>query len=218
MKESKKILILGDSHSENYGSQCYVEGLGKLYEVKRITSPGEPIQKMITKLEGVNIECYDCCIIQLGNPDVHPRILVKHKEYIRRVFGFRIRENLFALPPRFGMKYLFKVIPAFLKRLYGILFEDCYNSPDEILEAIQTIIDTVDCRMVIVMPIFPVRSSIYGSLHNQLAREFNSNRHKIACVYPDIKIYSEDYQADGFHFNNEIHNRIANELSKIIGL
>lgn len=219
MKATKKILILGDSHSTNYGTRSYIEELNDQYEIIVLTAAGLPIQSMFYKLEQESITaCFDFCIVQLGNPDVHPRFLLKHKRTFKRFFGINIRESFFSLPPRFGVKYIFKIIPAIIKKIYISLYSESYNSPDEIIKIIADIVSMINYKKLIVMPVFPVQPFIYGSLHNILAEEFNVKRHSLNGVCVNFQTEDLDYQADGFHFTYKMHRRIANELSKFIEL
>ncbi|MBF7081593.1 SGNH/GDSL hydrolase family protein [Desulfallas sp. Bu1-1] len=183
-----------------------------------------PIKKINQALKNLTLNYYDLCIIQIGNPDIHPRMPINILKYFRKKGLAMFRDSLFSVPPIFGIKYLLR-FPFFVIRLIFIrLHQEFYATNNEIIYEFQELIRIIkrSSSELIIMPLFEVNSIIYGKIHNIRAMEINK---KILDLYKNIvlnspllesKTYRNYYNWDWFHFRQQYHNMLSELLVQAI--
>ncbi|MCG6184563.1 hypothetical protein H1215_18960 [Anoxybacillus sp. LAT_38] len=226
---ANKILFISDSHGTDYGVKSYVSLICENLvdkEVKKICYGGKPIDYFIEKVLSLNRdEKFDFAIIQIGNPDVHPRMPHKILKYFRSKGLTFCRDSLFSIPPSFNLSYILR-FPFFLLRLILIRFyREYYNSNKEIQDKLTFLVKNLEeiADKIIILPLLKVNHHLYGEYHNNNVDIINDFLRK---SYPDYiftsknlgySVYKKEYNLDGFHFRDNFHIKLSEELIKIIG-
>ncbi|WP_243388194.1 hypothetical protein [Bacillus kexueae] len=217
------ILFISDSHGTDYGVKSYVSLISEKHtkKVKKICYGGMPIDYFIEKVSLLDkSEKVDLTIIQIGNPDVHPRMPHKVLKHLRSKGLKFCRDSLFSIPPTLNLSYLLR-FPFFLFRLLLIRFyQEYYNSINEIQSKLAIIIRDLEriSKKIIIVPLFKINSFVYGDYHNKnvdMVNSFLSNNYPdyfLTSANLNYEIYKKQFNLDGFHFNDRFHYKLSEEL------
>jgi hypothetical protein len=223
-----KILFISDSHGTDYGVKSFVSIICENLvdkKIKKICYGGKPLDYFIEKILSLNRdEKFDFVILQIGNPDVHPRMPHKILKYFRNKGLKFCRDSLFSIPPSFNLSYILR-LPFFFFRLILIRFyREYYNSINEIQDKLTFLVEQLEkiADRIIIMPLFKVNHHLYGEYHNKNVEIINDFLRK---SYPDYiflsknldySVYKKYYNLDGFHFRKNFHIKLSEELIKVI--
>lgn len=223
----KKVLLVTDSHGTNYGiDNSYTELLlndGE-YCITQVSYGGVPLDFFINEVKGINGN-FDIAIVQVGNPDVHPRMPSKILKFIRNKGIELCRDSLFSVPPKLEFTYFIR-FPLFLVRLiFTRFYKEYYNSISDIQHKFKIIVETLESKSqrVIIFPLFKVHPFVYGQTHNKNVEEINNflnnnyNGEFLKDEIIEFSFYSKFYNFDWFHFNNIYHEKIYKLLKDSIG-
>lgn len=222
----KRLLIICDSHGAGYGTTGFAESitqyLGKDWEIDARSFGGIAVTGIFEQLQSAQLANYEAAIVQIGNPDVHPRMPIRLLRWFRsRGLAF-MRDSLFSVPPNYSVRYFMR-FPFFLFRLILLRFhQEFVIDIDTLAGGIEDIVNLTKrvSGRTIILPIFAVKSSVYTGSHNARAREIN--RHLLSR-FPDLMTrdqlcspeqFQNYYNRDGFHFNREYHDLLAESLAK----
>lgn len=222
----RKLLIVCDSHGAGYGTTGFVkrmaEKLDQRWEIDRREYGGITVDRIIEKLQDDGLGNYDLGIIQVGNPDVHPRMPIKPLRFLRSLGMSFMRDSLFSVPPNFSLRYFLRW-PLFLIRMVVLRFhQEFIFSEKELTEAMRKLIALVDkkCDRMAVLPIFEVSARLYTDSHRRRARrvneiirsEFDQAFYQSAILEPEYM--RQYYNHDGFHYVAEYHQILCDDLIK----
>jgi hypothetical protein len=225
----KRLLIVCDSHGAGYGtvgfSSMIVDRLGSEgWEVDVFTYGGIPVKAIHEKLRQTTLSRYDIAVIQVGNPDVHPRMPIKPLRFFRSRGLKFMRDSLFSVPPNLCLRYYLR-FPFFLLRLLVLRFhKEFLVTLSELERDVTALIDFAasNAGELVIMPVFKVKASVYTPAHNERADVINN---KLAAKYPhwfltdsvlSPDVYEKYYNWDGFHFVKEYHELVCDLLVKVI--
>lgn len=219
-----KILILCDSHGANYGCKSYSMFLKEYYmgksEVEIITYAGISLLKIVESLEVFGD--YDKIIIQIGNPDISPRMPYKFLQRMKKITNNFIRDSLFSIPPKLGFMYFCR-LPLFILRLIVIRMmakKNYYSTDEEFKKRYKKIYNILreHSNEVFIIQLFQCNEKIYGNFHNKRALKLNEwlkNEFGLK-TFIDLEDYEVSYKNyfnyDYFHLKTNYHEY----LSKII--
>lgn len=226
MKNVKKVLIICDSHGASYGCKSYSELLkdSEHYNVDIQTFAGLSTDKVIKEMKLDND--HDYVIIQVGNPDVHPRMPRKLINKIKKVCPYIARDSLFSVPPQISLMYILRYPFFCIRRLVikRMKKKEYMLSVDEVKNNLKTILErcSKNCKNIILFPLFEVDEKVYGKEHNTNAKIINDwLKENYEENFIDNKIlnstyYKKFYNKDHFHFTNEYHEELLSILYSIM--
>lgn len=221
------VLVVSDSHGTPYVGRSYAAMLADMLasrpipaSVRLVSFSGIPLAKWADQLPGILADPYDVVVLQYGNADVHPRVRLAFREAVRRVTGIKLRDTWFQVPPRFGPKFVAKFPFQVLKGvLVAAMGPETFTSVDRLVDLFRE----ARCRLrrgtvFIAVPLFPVRPWLYGSSHNAMVAEFNRRlQAEFGTEVLNVPPLSA-YMSDGFHWAEEFHLKLAQQLSERIPL
>lgn len=221
----KHVLVVCDSHGSDYGAETYAtrikQSLQRTTCVDILSFGGKPISQIHEEVKAVIVQHYDFCILQVGNPDVHPRMPWRLLKGIRSV-GIRfVRDSWFSVPPKWQYRSPVK-FPLFILRLCLIrVVPSYYASISDIIHSHIKLYDMLseNCDLVLSFPLFEVNEFVYGSSHNQRARAVNCalSRHYghkfVTLPILSPKVYKLHFNHDCFHFRDSYHRLLGQSIS-----
>tara|TARA_B100000678_G_C18225236_1_gene508580 strand:+ start:2302 stop:2997 length:696 start_codon:yes stop_codon:yes gene_type:complete len=221
--DSRKILVICDSHGTKWGANGYGELLNENFdecEVTLLRFGGISLEKIYKSLVDKKFESYDFVILGVGNPDVHPRFPIRFKKAALKL-GVLVKESYFCIPPFFCFTY-FARIPTFILKLVLIRFwKESYLEKEEVVFYFSKIHELFrnKCTKVIILPLFYV-SNIYGGYHND--NVFYVNRVLKKNFRDDFlegkvfegSYYRRFYNKDFFHFTQSYQYDIYESIKE----
>ena len=220
------VTIVCDSHGAGYGTTGFAELFAKeLSPDWRVVSHafgGLSVRAIYEKLLEEEMPDSEVAVIQVGNPDVHPRMPIRPLRVLRSLGMSFCRDSLFSIPPKPSLRYCLR-FPFFLVRLFVMRFhQEFLVSNKELREDFDRLIDYVrrHAKRVIVMPVFAVHPRVYTDTHQMRATSINAY---LAEKYPDMFVeprvlrpstYMKYYNKDGFHFIRRYHEQVKSWLAR----
>lgn len=213
-----KILIICDSHGSNYGVESYSSKISKEYDTEILSFPGLSLSKINNEL------CidrnYNIGVLQLGNPDIHPRMPKRFIDKGKKLSFGIVRDSLFSIPPKLSMSFIIR-FPFFLIRLLVIRLmkkKEYYTNEEDFYYIYTCIYKKMikKCEKVIIIPTFEVNETIYGPWHNRYSKIINTwlvNKFN-ERVLEFNNFNNKNFNIDFFHFNDYFHLRLYKELKK----
>jgi len=223
-----QILVVCDSIGSPWGAKGFAHTLrdlvGEDITVSVHVYAGVPIQSILkTSLSSPQAK-YDCVIVHVGNPDVHPRMPRRPLKALRSKGLTFCRDGLFSLPPFFSIQWLLR-FPFFLFRvILTRIYREHYASVDEIVQNHIRLTDHLakTCSRIIVIPLYEVPSIVYGAAHNIRTRAVNASlQHHYETLLFDRPstsraVYRRFYNWDAFHLRQPYHELLARDLLNAI--
>lgn len=218
----KKILFISDSHGANYGASSYSSFLSNKYKIEKMIFAGKHSDYI---KENITIDKkYDYIFIQVGNPDVHPRMPHLLLKSTRKLLPF-VRDSLFTVPPKFSIMYFIR-LPFFFIRIFvtKFIYREFYLKNDVVVNNIKKIYDlcTGKSNKIIILPLFKVSPIFYSKYHNINVEICNE---KMRDLFSNIVLennilnyeyYKKYYNRDLFHFKEKYHIQLSELIINII--
>ncbi|ADL51940.1 SGNH/GDSL hydrolase family protein [Clostridium cellulovorans] len=215
-----KVAIICDSHGSDYGCESYSTRVKKdnTLSIHINVFAGISTDKILNQLQ--LDENYDVIILQIGNPDIHPRMPKRLMAKLKKIAPKLAKDSLFSIPPKrslsFFLRYPFFILRRIIikrmrKKEFYVTEDILKNNLAEIIARCKS-----NSNTLYIIPLFEVLERIYGDDHNKKAQKINqwlSNEYR--NNYIDSTVFSSDfykefYNIDYFHFKNKYHDIIAN--------
>ena len=218
----KKILFISDSHGANYGATSYSSFLSNKYEIEKMIFAGKHTGYIKENI--IFDKKYDYIFIQVGNPDVHPRMPHLLLKRMRKLLPF-VRDSLFTVPPRFSIMYIIRFPFFFLRILVTkFVYREFYLKNDIVVNNIKKIYDLCKDKSnkILIFPLFKVSPIFYSKYHNsnvevcnEKMRDLFSNN-MLENEVLNYKYYKNYYNRDLFHFKEKYHIQLSELIINIV--
>lgn len=206
-----KTIVICDSHGSGYGGQAFFDSSEDCYIFKY---GGFSIVKIYEDLKNHKLSC-EKLIIQIGNPDVHPRLPIKLISLFGKLHPSLGKQHLYSLTPKLSYKSFINIPLFLLRRLITIFWVESYSTPQEIILNISRIAELIEHKDLFVFQIFQVNRLVYGRYHNTLADETNQLLNSLFRIV-DLKGINFKFSLDYFHFNTKTSTQIKKQMLKLI--